>query len=565
MSQSTAQPNLAIQDPNAATGPSGPASSASAGAPSGGSSGEQPKRRRVAVDMRQWHDRLPPHAEQAERWLLGAMILDHRVIGEVLQYVKSRDDFYTPKHGEIFDALRRLYDEKNAGDVAMLYQALLDRGVAEDIGGPEYLEDLAASTPIAANAVHYAEMVAKKSTLRRMIHASQEIMQAAYGDPDDVSEVLDLAQKTVFEVLHQADRHDAESLASLLKATMEVIQSRDQGEVITGLATGFRDLDEMTSGLQSGEMLVLAARPSMGKTAFALNVAENVALDGHAVGVFSLEMSRQQLAQRLLCSRSEVDSHRLRRNMINKEDYRRLSRAVGELSEAPIFIDDSPGLSILELRAKARRMSLQHGIKLVLVDYLQLLRGSSRESRQQEVAEISRGIKALARELEIPVVCLSQLNRASEVREDHRPRMSDLRESGSIEQDADAVLMLHREEYYHNEPEWAENNPDKVGLAELIISKQRNGPTGTVELTWVGANTKFKDHYRGGPAPGEAGFSGRGEAGFSGRGEAGFSPPGAAGRGASYTLGWAAPETPAPPRPSDEPPIPLPPDDTAPF
>ena len=464
---------------------------------------------RVQFNINQFTDRLPPHADLAERALLGAMILDHQVIGEVLQYVKSRHDFYLPKHGEIFDALRSLYDTKNAGDEAMLFQLLEDRKVAEDIGGKSYLVELAQSAAIAQNAVYYAETVAKKATLRKMIHAAGEIMQSAYADPEEVSDVLDIAQTTIFEVLHEADHHDAESLSSLLKQAMELIQSRDQGEVITGLETGFRDLDEITSGLQPSEMIIIAARPSMGKTALALNLAEWVAMDGNAVGLFSLEMSRQQLAQRLLCSYSEVDSHRLRRNMINKDDYWRLGKAVGELSKAPIYIDDSPGLSVLELRAKARRMALQYDIKLILVDYLQLLRGSSKESRQQEVAEISRGIKALARELNIPVVCLSQLNRASENREDHRPRMSDLRESGSIEQDADAVMMLHREEYFHNgDPEWTEAHPEKVGLAELIIAKQRNGPTGTVKLTWVPESTKFKDHFEGNNGYGSTSWNG---------------------------------------------------------
>ena len=380
-----------------------------------------------------------------------------------------------------------------------------------------------ASTPVAANAVHYADTVVEKATLRRLIEASAQIMQAAYNDPDDVSEVLDVAEKGIFHIIQHADRREAESLANLLKTTMEVIQSREAGQVITGLASGFRDLDEMTSGLQPGEMIVIAARPSMGKTALALNLAENIALDGHPVGVFSLEMSRQQLAQRLLCSRAEVDSHKLRRNMINKEDYRRLGRAVGELSEAPIMIDDSAGMSLLELRAKARRMALQHGIQFIAIDYLQLLRGSSKESRQQEVAEISRGIKALARELNVPVVCLSQLNRASENREDHRPRMADLRESGAIEQDADVVMMLHREEYFHKEPEWAAENPDKLGVAELIVTKQRNGPTGTIELSWIEEITKFRDHYPSG----------------HGRPRSIQSPNG--GHGADHTPGYEAP------------------------
>ncbi len=451
--------------------------------------------KREVVTIQQLYDRLPPHAADMEQALLGAMILDHRVVGDVLQFVKNRDAFYLPKHGEIFEALKKLYDEKNAGDIKLLTQLLVDRGVAEDVGAPDYLLELANATPIAHNAAHYAEMVSNKSVLRQLIQASAEIMNAAYDNPDDAADVVDVAQQTMFDIVAGSGRQDVELLMDLLHAEMEMIQSRgSQGDIITGLDTGYRDLNDLTSGLQRGEMIIIAARPSMGKTAFALNLAENVALDGHGVVVFSLEMSKQQLAQRLLCSRSEVDSQRLRRNMITKDDYAKLGRAVGELSEAPIYIDDSPGLSILELRAKARRLALRHTIDLIIVDYLQLLRGSSKESRQQEVSEMSRGIKALARELNVPVVCLSQLNRSPEAREDHRPRMADLRESGSIEQDADVVMMLHRESYFHSDPNWADENPDKVGVAELIITKQRNGPTDTVFLTWVASSTKFKDH-----------------------------------------------------------------------
>ena len=268
----------------------------------------------------------------------------------------------------------------------------------------------------------------------------------------------------------------------------------NEGRTITGVATGFVELDEMTSGLQSGEMVILAARPSMGKTALALNLAENIAMDGRPVAIFSLEMSRQQLVQRLLCSRGQIDGQRFRRNLLRQDDYQRLMVACNDLASAPILIDDTPGLTLLQLRSKARRMKEKSGLEAIVIDYLQLMSAGGRvESRQLEVSEISRGIKAMARELEVPVVCLSQLNRAAEQREGHRPRMSDLRESGSIEQDADVVAMLHREEYYHrSDPEWAEQNPDRVGVAELIITKQRNGPTGTVELAWDAGSTRFR-------------------------------------------------------------------------
>ena len=449
------------------------------------------------VELGKLFDRLPPHALESEMALLGSMILDAKVIGEVVQIVKSAEDFYKPAHGAIFSALVELYDRHNAGDLAMLHQKMVDKGILDDTGGPDYLLQLAESVPAAVNAPHYAKIVAEKSLIRRLIAAAGEILHTAYTSGDDVRAVLDAAQKAVFDVLQDHDSQGARSLHSLLEETMKAIESRREGQ-LTGLATCFSELDDRTSGLQPGDMVVLAARPSMGKTALALNIAENVALMGTPVGVFSLEMGKQQLAERLLCSRSEVDSHRLRRNMINEDDYRRLAFAVGQLSEAPLYIDDTPGLSVLELRAKARRMVAKHSVKLLLVDYLQLMTGSSRESRQQEVSEISRGVKGLARELNVPIVCLSQLNRAAENREDHRPRMADLRESGSIEQDADVVMMLHREDYYNqNQPDFEPTN-----IAELIIAKQRNGPTGTVKLTWVGSSMKFKDFTSMVPPPG---------------------------------------------------------------
>ncbi|MFG0331098.1 MAG: replicative DNA helicase [Phycisphaerales bacterium] len=466
--------------------------------------GRRGRRRAPRVEIGQLFDKLPPHALEAEMALLGSMIIDANVIGDVIQIVKSPEDFHRAAHGAVFQALVELYDSHNAGDLTMLYNRLADRGVAEEIGGPEFLEELVNAVPVATNATHYARIVADKAIVRRLIGAAGEILRTAYTNAGDVREVLDSAEKAIFDVVQSGEKEGAASLSALLELTMQAIESRSQGGVLTGHATGFTEFDEMTSGLQRGDMIILAARPSMGKTAFALNMAENVALLGHPVGVFSLEMSKQALAQRLLCSRSEVDSHRLRRNMLSRDDFRRLGLAMAELNEAPIYIDDTPGISVLELRAKARRMVAKHDVELIIVDYLQLMSGSSRESRQQEVSEISRGVKGLARELNVPVICLSQLNRAAENREDHRPRMADLRESGSIEQDADVVLMLHREDYYQQH----KDDYEPTNIAELIITKQRNGPTGTVKLVWVGESTKFKNYT---PMPGSNYGGGGGE------------------------------------------------------
>ena len=444
----------------------------------------------VRIELGKLFDRLPPAAPEAEMALLGCMILDHQVIGDVVTIVRTGDDFSRPAHSAVFTALVELWNQHNAGDITILNQVLVDRGISQDIGGVEYLLTLAESVPVSTNATHYARIVAEKAVLRRLIGASGEILQQAYANPEDVRQALDRAEGLILAVQQASERNECVALPALLVETMADIERRSEGQAVTGLTSGFRDLDDMLSGLQAGEMIVLAARPSMGKTAFALNVAEQVGLRGVPVGMFSMEMSRQQLAQRMMCSRAEIDSHRLRRNMIGKDDFYRLQRAMGELERTSIQIDDTAGLSVLELRAKARRMAAKHGVQLLIIDYLQLMSGTSRESRQQEVSEISRGVKALARELNIPVMCLSQLNRAAETREDHRPRLSDLRESGSIEQDADVVMMLHREDYYRaHDPEYQSTN-----VAEVIIAKQRNGPTGTVKLTWSSACTKFRDH-----------------------------------------------------------------------
>jgi replicative DNA helicase len=368
------------------------------------------------------------------------------------------------------------------------------------VGGVDYLVELASAVPSASNAMHYAKLTREKAAIRQLIAAAGEILYEAYHTPDDAQGVMERAEQKIFQIAQRAETTQIDSLADLLHQTMEIIEA-NQGKQITGLPTSFHELDNITGGLQRGEMVIVAARPSMGKTALALNIAEQMAIRGIAVGIFSLEMGKQQLVQRLLAARSGIDSHRFRRNMLTKDDFHKLMAACDQMQDAPIFIDDTPGLTLMQMRAKARRMAAKHDVKALIIDYLQLMSITGRsESRQVEVSEISRGVKAMARELEVPVMCLSQLNRAAEQREGHRPRMSDLRESGAIEQDADVVAMLHREEYYHQaEPEWADLNPDKVGLAELIIAKQRNGPTGTVQLSWIPDTMRFRDYA---PDPG---------------------------------------------------------------
>jgi replicative DNA helicase len=458
---------------------------------------------------------LPPHALEAEMSLLGSMLIEPQVIGDVVMTVRSGDDFFKPANGAIFDAMVELYDKHASMDIVQLNQVLADRAVLAAVGGVEYLVQLANAVPSAVNAPRYARLVRDKATIRHLIAAAGDILYDAYNSPVSAQDVLDQAENRIFHIAQQTESGQIESLHDLIRQTMEMLEA-NEGKTLTGQPSGFSELDEMTGGLQKGEMIIIAARPSMGKTALALNVAEHMAMRGRGVGVFSLEMGKQQLVQRLLTARSGIDSQRLRRNMLRTDDYRALMTACDELLPAPLFIDDTPGLSLLQMRAKARRMVQKHKINAVIVDYLQLMSTGGRvESRQMEVSEISRGIKAMARELELPVICLSQLNRAAEQREGHRPRMSDLRESGSIEQDADVVMMLHREEYYHQgEANWADENPDKVGLAELIIAKQRNGPTGTINLVWNSKSTQFRDftparppsgyYERKPPAPGSA-------------------------------------------------------------
>lgn len=448
-------------------------------------------RRKPTIEIGALFEKQPPHAIQAEMALLGAMILDWQVVGEVAQVLKGGDDFYKPQHAAIYEVLVELYDQAQSIDMVQLNQRLIDKQMLEEVGGLTYLADLVDGTPSASEAPRYARIVRDKAVLRRLIEATGSVLHECYHSDEPVGELLDRAETAIFEIAEKKGDDAPSGLKELLEETFEKLE-RDDGRVITGMETGFYELDEMTNGLQPGEMVIIAARPSMGKTAFAINIAEHMAATNKIpVAVFSLEMSKQQLAQRMLCSRSGVDSQRVRRNMLSRDDFGKLTLTVGELSEAPMFIDDTAGLTLMGLRAKARRLKQRHDIQAIFIDYLQLMSAPSagRDGRQNEVSAISRGVKALARELSLPVVCLSQLNRQAEQREGHRPRMSDLRESGSIEQDADVIMMLHREDYFHRGDEEYEDN----NIAEVIINKQRNGPTGVVKLHFHGATTRFQN------------------------------------------------------------------------
>ena len=436
-----------------------------------------------------------PESLAAEAAVLGSMLLDPECIGDVVELVDS-DSFYRIEHRYIFDALVTLY-EKNKGvgiDTVLLGDELVKRKQLQEVGGVEYIGRILDSVPSSANVAYYAGVVKDKRLLRDLITIAGEILENAYSQTGEVREALDEAEQRIFAVTDKNISGNAAALKDLVVRSFELIEKR-QGIHVTGLPTGFYELDEWTCGLQNGEMVIVAGRPSMGKTSLALNIAEHIGLmEKIPVAIFSLEMGRQQLAERFLCSISEIDSQKVRRGVLDDEHYKKLADACAELSEAPIYIDDTSTLTPLELRAKARRLKSRYNIQCIVVDYLQLMHlGSGRvESRQQEITTISRYIKALARELSVPVIVLSQLNRSPEGREGHRPRMSDLRESGSIEQDADVVMLLHREDYYKREDKDYEPN----NTAELIIAKQRNGPTGTVKLTFRERITRFENASR---------------------------------------------------------------------
>lgn len=441
--------------------------------------------------------RLPPFDNAAEIALLGSMIIGPDSIGPVCILVPTADYFFKEEHQILFKVILKLFEENTPLDGVILSSTLASQNLLEAVGGLSYLNEIINSVPSAAHAEYYANIVREKAMLRNLITACTQTLKEVYESGETAAVVLDRGEKRIFDIAQQKVSNAAVPLNDVLQETFEILD-RNTGEHLSGLATGFIELDNLTSGLQSGEMIIIAARPSVGKTALAMNIVEHVGVDlKKPVAVFSLEMSKQQLAQRMLCSRSGVDGHKLRRGMLSKQDRDALSYAVGELSQGQIFIDDTPGLSLMDLRTKGRRLKLQYGIEMIVIDYLQLMEAPGAENRQQEIGTISRGVKALARELNVPVICLSQLNRASES-EQRLPRTSDLRESGSIEQDADVVMLLHREAVMHRgDQEWMDANPDKVNEAILIIAKQRNGPCDNVKLTFLSGNTRFVNYNPG--------------------------------------------------------------------
>ncbi|MBU3091137.1 replicative DNA helicase [Clostridium sp. CM028] len=426
-----------------------------------------------------------PYNLEAEQSVIGSMLIDKTAISRVVEVLKS-DDFYRDSHKGIFSAIFDLYQKDTPIDMITLLEHLRSSEKLEASGGITYISEISNSIPSTANLSSYIKIVEDKSTLRKLIRASTEIMENCYNKQDDVEAVMDLAEQKVFNISQKKNAGDFEPMNTVLERGFLEIERifNNKGET-TGISSGFPELDDKTAGFQKGDMILIAARPSMGKTTFALNLAEYAALrQGKSVAVFSLEMSKEQLSYKLLCSEANVDMSKLRHGDLEDRDWENIAKASGPLAAAKIFIDDTAGTSVMDMRSKCRKLKMEHGIDLIVIDYLQLMTGSNTESRQQEVSEISRSIKALAKEMQCPVIALSQLSRAPEQRTDHRPMLSDLRESGSIEQDADLVMFLYRDEYYNEETE------DK-NVAELIIAKQRNGPIGTVKLAWIGQFSKF--------------------------------------------------------------------------
>lgn len=433
-------------------------------------------------------ERVPPHNIEAEQAVLGAIFLEPEAFSTAAERI-GPSDFFRAGHQVIFEAMLELFEKGEPIDLVTVTTLLSDSNKLEIAGGVPYLTDLASSVPTAANIDYYSKIVEEKALLRRLIQTATEIVTESYNREDEVEELLDQAERNILAV---SSRKNATSFKPIKDVLIEVYDNIEKlhhaKDDVTGIPTGFRDLDRITSGFQKSDLIIIAARPSMGKTAFALNIAQNVAINtDENVAIFSLEMGAEQLVQRMLCAEGNIDSQRLRTGKLEQEDWGKLTMAMGSLSHAGIFIDDSPGIRVSDIRSKCRRLKQEHGLGMVIIDYLQLIQGSERlrENRQQEVSEISRSLKSLARELEVPVIALSQLSRSVEQRQDKRPMMSDLRESGSIEQDADIVGFLYREDYY-------DKDSDNQNI-EIIISKQRNGPTGTVELAFVKEFNKFVD------------------------------------------------------------------------
>ena len=431
--------------------------------------------------------KVPPHDIEAEQAVLGSMLTDNDAVLDSVEILKP-DDFYRQDNKTIYEAILNLYGRAEAIDVITVKAELVSIGKLETVGGLEYLASLPDKVPTTANVGRYIKIVQEKSVLRSLIKASNEVIDLGYSETEEVDAVVDMAEKRIFEISQGKSQKGYAEIKDVLVETFSEIEKRyNQKEPITGISTGFADLDYKTAGLHNSDLILIAARPAMGKSAFALNIATSAATHSKVpVVIFNLEMSKSQLVNRILCSEAMVDSNKVRTGKIEEDDWVKLATALGPLSEAPIYIDDTPGITITEIRARCRKLKMEKNIGLVVIDYLQLIQGSGKKnaSREQEISEISRSLKILAKELDVPVIALSQLSRAAEQRPDHRPMLSDLRESGAIEQDADIVMFLYRDDYYNQDSE-------KKDIAEVIIAKHRGGSTGTVELLWLGSYTKF--------------------------------------------------------------------------
>ena len=433
--------------------------------------------------------KVPPHDEDAEQAVLGSMLTDNDAVMAAVEVLKE-DAFYREDNKIIYQAILNLYSKSEPIDIITLKDELESMGKFEQVGGLEYLAELPEKVPTTANAMKYIKIVEEKSTLRRLIKTANEIIELGYSPTEDVEDIMEGAEKKIFNIMQEKNQKGYAPIKDVLVESftkLEELYNRKQH--ITGVPSGFTELDYRTAGFHGSELILIAARPAMGKTAFALNIATNAAVKANVpVAVFSLEMSKEQLVNRILCSESMVDSNKVRTGKLEEDDWTKLAGAIGPLSEAEIFIDDTPGINITEIRAKCRKLKLEKNIGMVVIDYLQLIQGSNKRggSREQEISEISRSLKILAKELDVPVIALSQLSRAAEQRPDHRPMLSDLRESGAIEQDADIVMFLYRDDYYNKDTELK-------GIAEIIIAKQRNGPIGTVKMAWIPEQTRFAD------------------------------------------------------------------------
>ncbi|MFQ5585231.1 MAG: replicative DNA helicase [Thermodesulfobacteriota bacterium] len=445
--------------------------------------------------------RVPPQSVEAERSVIGGVLIDNDSIAKILEILSADgSDFYREAHRKLFRLMVSLFDNHTPIDIVTVTDALKTSDALESVGGLSYLGALVESTPTAANIGYYARIVKEKSVLRKLITASTEIINGCYEGGESLEDFLDDAERLIFQISHEKEKRSFYPLKEIIKDTFHAIeQLYEKKEHVTGVPTGFKDLDNLTSGLQRSDLIIVAGRPSMGKTAFCLNIAQHAATDeGRPVAVFSLEMSKEQLVQRLLASKARVDLNRLRSGFLREEDWGKLTAAIGNLYEAPIYIDDTPALTVLEMKAKARRWKSELGLELVIVDYLQLMRGRSRaDNREQEIADISRSLKAMAKELDLPVIALSQLSRRAEQREGSKPQLADLRESGAIEQDADVVMFIYRRAQY--EPCDCPKDICTCGRrkdAEIRVAKQRNGPTDDIKLTFLNEFTTFVDQVQ---------------------------------------------------------------------